>query len=68
MAQLRTAVKTTVAPCVRVAGVGISHPERLIAEAPGHTKLDVVRYHERLGAWLVPQLVPRPIAGWASRM
>ena len=47
---------------VRVAGVGISHPERVVAEAPGHTKLDVVRYHERMGRWLVPQLAPRPIA------
>ena len=28
----------------------------------GHTKLDVVRYHERIGAWLLPQLAPRPIA------
>ena len=47
---------------MRVAGVGISHPERVVAEAPGHTKLDVVRYHERMGPWLVPQLAPRPIA------
>ncbi|HEX6137017.1 MAG TPA: non-homologous end-joining DNA ligase [Casimicrobiaceae bacterium] len=47
---------------VRVSGIPISHPERPIAEAPGHTKLDVVRYHERLAPWLVPQLAPRPIA------
>ena len=51
----------TVAPTL-VAGVDISHPERPIVEAPPHTKLDVVRYHERIGAWLVPQLAPRPIA------
>jgi bifunctional non-homologous end joining protein LigD len=46
----------------RVAGVAISNPERPIAEAPGHTKLDVVRYHEEMAAWLLPQLAPRPIA------
>jgi bifunctional non-homologous end joining protein LigD len=46
----------------RIAGVTISHPERPIVEAPGHTKLDVVRYHEQAAPWLVPQLVPRPIA------
>jgi bifunctional non-homologous end joining protein LigD len=46
----------------RVAGVVISNPERPIVEAPGHAKLDVVRYHERLARWLLPQLAPRPIA------
>lgn len=62
MPDLRSAISKPTVPAVQVAGVGISHPERLIAEAPGHTKLDVVRYHERLGHWLVPQLAPRPIA------
>ena len=62
MPPLRTAVKHAISSSVRVAGVGISHPERVVAEAPGHTKLDVVRYHERMGKWLVPQLAPRPIA------
>ena len=62
MPPLRTAVKPAMPVPVRVAGVGISHPERVVAEAPGHTKLDVVRYHERMGPWLVPQLAPRPIA------
>jgi bifunctional non-homologous end joining protein LigD len=46
----------------RIAGVAISHPERPIVEAPGHTKLDVVRYHEQVAGWLMPQLAPRPIA------
>lgn len=59
---LRTAVNSAMPSAVRVAGVGISHPERIVAEAPGHTKLDVVHYHERMGPWLVPQLAPRPIA------
>jgi bifunctional non-homologous end joining protein LigD len=62
MAQLRTAIDKPTEPPVRVAGVAISHPGRPIAEAPGHSKLDVVRYHERIGQWLLPQLAPRPIA------
>jgi bifunctional non-homologous end joining protein LigD len=45
-----------------VAGVVISNAERPIIAAPGHTKLDVVRYHEALARWLLPQLAPRPIA------
>jgi DNA ligase D len=62
MAQLRTANEKASMPAIHVAGVTISHPERPIAEAPGHTKLDVVRYHERMGRWLLPQVSPRPIA------
>src|SRR6478672_8212663 len=62
MAQLRIAGEKTSVPAIHVAGVTISHPERPIAEAPGHTKLDVVRYHERMGRWLLPQVSPRPIA------
>ncbi len=62
MAQLRTEIDKPAPPALRVAGVAISHPERPIAEAPGHTKLDVVRYYERIGRWLLPQLAPRPIA------
>jgi bifunctional non-homologous end joining protein LigD len=46
----------------RIAGVAITHAERPVTEAPGHTKLDVVRYHERVAPWLMRELVPRPIA------
>jgi bifunctional non-homologous end joining protein LigD len=49
-------------PPPHVAGVSISNAERPIAAAPGHTKLDVVRYHQAIGAWLLPQVAPRPIA------
>jgi len=58
---LRTSTDRLGMPALRVAGVAISHPERTIEGAPGHTKLDVVRYHERMAAWLLPQLAPRPI-------
>ena len=62
MAQIRTAIEKQAAAPTLVAGVDISHPERPIVEAPPYTKLDVVRYHERIGEWLLPQLAPRPIA------
>ena len=62
MAQLSTASENKPLPATHVAGVTISHPERPILEAPGHTKLDVVTYHERIGRWLLPQVAPRPIA------
>ncbi|HET6803184.1 MAG: non-homologous end-joining DNA ligase [Betaproteobacteria bacterium] len=62
MAHLRTTTRTPTQPAPLVAGIAISHPERPIVQAPGHTKLDVVRYHERIAAWLLPHLSPRPIA------
>ena len=58
----RTGIDTSLPPAIRVAGVAISNADRPIAEAAGHTKLDVVRYHERIARWLLPQLTPRPIA------
>ena len=61
MAPLRTSFEKAPPSVLRVAGVAISHPERSIEVAPGHTKLDVVRYHESMAAWLLPQLAPRPI-------
>lgn len=62
MTQLLTASDADVAHPARVAGISISHPERPVEAAPGSTKLDVVRYHERIAAWLLPQVAPRPIA------
>src|SRR3982751_1404193 len=61
MAPMRTSIEKATLPVLRVAGVAISHPERRIEAAPGHTKLDVVRYHEQMAAWVVPELAPRPI-------
>jgi len=61
MPPLRTTVNPAVPSPVRAAALDSSLPER-VAEAPGHTKRDVVQYHERMAPWLVPQLAPRPIA------
>ena len=62
MREPRTAASRLSSSLPNVAGVMISNPERPIVAAPGHTKLDVVCYHEALAAWLLPQLAPRPIA------
>ena len=62
MSRFRAVAAAPRSTAVRVSGIPITHPERPIAAAPGHTKLDVVRYHERLAARLLPQLAPRPIA------
>ena len=53
---------------VRVAGVAISNPERPVVAAPGHSKLDVVRYHERMAHWLLPQQRTEDDASDARRL
>ena len=45
-----------------VAGVRISHPQRVIDEASGATKLDVARYYAAVADWLLPHLSDRPVA------
>jgi len=45
-----------------VLGVKISHPERLIWPELGIRKLDLARYVEGLGEWLLPHLKNRPLS------
>jgi DNA ligase D-like protein (predicted polymerase)/DNA ligase D-like protein (predicted 3'-phosphoesterase) len=45
-----------------VAGVRISHPERVIDESTGATKLDLVRYYEWIAPRMLPHLAERPVA------
>jgi DNA primase len=44
-----------------VSGVRISHPERPVYPALGFTKLDLARYYERVGPWMLPYLARRPL-------
>ena len=44
-----------------VAGISISNPDRLIYPDLGATKLDVARYFERVGEWMVPHVEGRPL-------
>lgn len=44
-----------------VAGVQISHPDRLIYPDLGISKIQLARYYETIGAWMVPHLVGRPL-------
>ena len=59
-APLRAAQRGGAKP--EVAGVAISHADRVIAEGDGATKLDVVRYHADVAQWLLPQIGDRPLA------
>jgi bifunctional non-homologous end joining protein LigD len=44
-----------------VAGVGISHPDRILFPAARATKLDLARYYESIADWVLPHLVDRPL-------
>ncbi|KTT66032.1 ATP-dependent DNA ligase [Pseudomonas oryzihabitans] len=45
-----------------VAGVRISHPERVIDDASGARKLDVAGYYAAVADWILPHLADRPVA------
>jgi bifunctional non-homologous end joining protein LigD len=44
-----------------VAGVGISHPDRVVFPGVAATKLDLARYYESIADWILPHLVDRPL-------
>ncbi|SAK87778.1 DNA ligase D [Caballeronia arationis] len=45
-----------------VAGVKISHPERVIDKSAGIRKIDVVNYYESVADWMLPHLRDRPVS------
>ncbi|MEX3690220.1 DNA ligase D [Paraburkholderia sp. BR14263] len=45
-----------------VAGVRITHPERVIDAQSGLRKIDLVEYFEAISAWLLPHVQGRPVA------
>lgn len=44
-----------------VAGVQISHPDRLIYPDLGISKIELARYFERIGDWILPHVAGRPL-------
>ena len=46
---------------VAVRGIRISHPDRLIYPQLDFSKLDLVRYYERVGDAMLPHVVDRPL-------
>jgi bifunctional non-homologous end joining protein LigD len=46
---------------VEIAGVPITSPERLLFPSAQLTKLDMLRYYEAVGEWILPHLIGRPL-------
>lgn len=44
-----------------IAGVRISHPDRVIYPELGVTKLDLARFYESIAKWIVPHVKGRPL-------
>src|SRR3954469_2626607 len=44
-----------------VAGIPISHPDRLIYPELGISKIQLARYYERIARWIVPHVAARPL-------
>ncbi|MEO5693377.1 MAG: non-homologous end-joining DNA ligase [Usitatibacter sp.] len=45
-----------------VAGVRISHPERVLFDDLGLTKLELARYYESVSEWMLPEIRERPLS------
>ncbi|WP_126975024.1 DNA ligase D [Frigidibacter oleivorans] len=57
-ARARRAAKDDGRP--QVAGIGISHPDRVLFPKPGITKLDLARWYDRMADRVLPTLKDRP--------
>lgn len=45
-----------------VAGVRLTHPDRVLYPEQGITKLELARYYEAIADWILPHLVSRPLS------
>ncbi|MGI8671322.1 MAG: non-homologous end-joining DNA ligase, partial [Luteitalea sp.] len=57
----RAVVSSSQAPAAQVAGVTITHPDRVVYPEPPITKLDLARYIEAIGSWMLPHVAERPL-------
>ena len=47
---------------VEVAGVPLTHPNRILWEEQGVTKQDLAKYYEEVARWVLPHVVRRPLS------
>jgi bifunctional non-homologous end joining protein LigD len=53
--------KSATSERITVAGVSISHPDRVMYPDPSITKVAVAQFYERIAEWIVPHLRGRPL-------
>ena len=47
---------------MRVAGIELSHPDRVLYPEQGLTKQDLAQYYEAISPWMLPQVAGRPLS------
>ena len=47
---------------MNVAGVELSHADRVLYPEQGLTKLDLARYYEAIAPWMLPHVAGRPFS------
>ena len=52
----------TVSGKVEVAGVSLTHPDRILWEEQGVTKQDLAEYYKEVARWVLPHVVHRPLS------
>jgi bifunctional non-homologous end joining protein LigD len=58
---------------IAVAGIAISHPDKLLYPEAGLSKLDLAQYYASVSKWIVPHLRARPLSlfrcpdGWGAQ-
>src|SRR5262245_30505916 len=57
----RTVPRRAPGRAAAVAGVRLTHPERVVFDRSGETKEDVARYYERIAPRILPHLEDRPL-------
>ncbi len=72
-AQPRTTTTAKSAAKASVAGIAISHPEKVCFPEAGITKIEVAEYHKRMARWILPHVEGRPLSlvrcpdGWKGQ-
>jgi bifunctional non-homologous end joining protein LigD len=56
------ATKKSSSATEEIAGVRVSHPDRVIDKSTGARKVDLVRYYEAVAEWMLPHLQDRPVS------
>ncbi|MFM0336548.1 DNA ligase D [Paraburkholderia fungorum] len=56
------ATQSKTAAAAEIAGVRVSHPDRVIDTSTGTRKIDLVRYYESVADWMLPHLKDRPVS------
>jgi bifunctional non-homologous end joining protein LigD len=46
---------------LKIAGIKLTHPDRVLYPDQGITKLDLAHYYEQVGDWMIPHVKKRPL-------